>query len=326
MKNSLETKLGVFVVLAAFAAWAIMETLGGMEMLHGGYRVKAQFDTVQDLNVGSAVKMGGVEIGKVEQIALDDANNKVTVIMKMHPDAIVKTDSKASVRFTGLMGQNYVSITFGTPGGAKVLDGTTLATEEQPDINAVMTKLDQAASGIADLGKSFSGDKIDNLLGPLTDFMKQNSGHLGQSISNIDNITGQIASGEGTIGRLIYRQELYNSALDTVTNLQDAVADMRSTLSGARSIITGITNGQGTIGKLVTDDTLYTATTASMTNLNQILQKINQGQGTVGKLVNDQDVYKNAKLTLQKLDKAADGLEDTGPLSVIGTTLNALGL
>jgi len=60
--------------------------------------------------------------------------------------------------------------------------------------------------------------------------------------------------------------------------------------------------------------------------LNQILRKINQGQGTVGKLVNDQEFYKNAKLSLQKLDKAADGLEDTGPLSVIGIMFNQFGL
>ena len=61
-----------------------------------------------------------------------------------------------------------------------------------------------------------------------------------------------------------------------------------------------------------------------MTNLNQILLKVNQGNGTVGKLVNDQEFYKNAKLSLQKLDKAADSLEDTGPLSVIGTMLSNL--
>ena len=42
----------------------------------------------------------------------------------------------------------------------------------------------------------------------------------------------------------------------------------------------------------------------------------------MGKLVNDQEFYKNAKLSLQKLDKAADGLEDTGPLSVIGTMMS----
>ena len=42
-----------------------------------------------------------------------------------------------------------------------------------------------------------------------------------------------------------------------------------------------------------------------MTNLNQIMLKINGGNGTIGKLVNDQEFYKNAKLSLQKLDKAA---------------------
>ena len=91
-----------------------------------------------------------------------------------------------------------------------------------------------------------------------------------------------------------------------------------------RRVVNGISNGQGTIGKLVTDETLYNATTASMTNLNQILRKVNQGQGTIGKLVNDQEFYKNAKLSLQKLDKMADGLEDQGPLSVIGIMANNL--
>ena len=51
---------------------------------------------------------------------------------------------------------------------------------------------------------------------------------------------------------------------------------------------------------------------------------MNQGQGTVGKLVNDQEFYKNAKLTLQKVDKATDGLEDEGPLTVLGIMANNL--
>ena len=61
-----------------------------------------------------------------------------------------------------------------------------------------------------------------------------------------------------------------------------------------------------------------------MTNLNQILFKINHGEGTIGKLVNNQDFYQNAKVSLQKLDKAADSLEDTGPLSVIGIVVGRL--
>ena len=315
MKNTLETKLGYFVVLVVLAAWVIMETLGGLQIFQSGYRVNALFNTVQDLKVGDNVKMAGVGIGHVETIALTDG--KVRVTMKLQPGAVVKTDSTAVIKFTGLMGQNFVSISFGSADAPKVTDGTTLQTEEQPDLNAVMAKLNDAADGIKRFGDAFSGDKISNLVGPLVDFVKQNSGNIGGAISNIDNITAQIASGQGTVGQLIYHQELYNSALDTVSNVQSAIVDVRS-------VISGITNGQGTIGKLVTDDTLYNATTASMTNLNQILLKVNRGQGTVGKLVNDQEFYKNAKLTLQKMDKMADGLEDQGPLSVIGIVANNL--
>ena len=315
MKNSLETKLGIFVVLAIFAGFLIVETLGSVDLFHGGYHVSALFNTAQDLKVGNSVKMAGVEIGRVEKIALVDG--KVSVTMKIHSDADVKTDSKAMIKFVGLMGQNFVSIEFGSADAPRVVEGAELQTEEEPDLNAIMVKLDNATAGIENLTKSFSGDTINNLLGPLTDLIKQNSGHLSATITNIQNITSQIASGQGTVGKLIYDQSLYNSAMSTVSNLQ-------STVAAAQQVINNVTNGQGTLGKLVTDETLYNATTASMTNLNLILLKINQGQGTIGKLVNDQEFYRNAKLSLQKLDKAADGLEDTGPLSVIGIMANNL--
>jgi phospholipid/cholesterol/gamma-HCH transport system substrate-binding protein len=315
MKNSLETKLGIFVVLVIFAAIFIVEVLGDFDFLHGSYRVSALFDTAQDLKVGDSVKMAGVEIGRVENIALTD--QKVKVTMKLDSDAIVKTDSEATIKFTGLMGQNFVAIDFGSPNAPRVVNNAVLETREQPDLSAIMDKLNKAATGIANFGNSFTGDKIDNLVGPLTDFIKQNSGHISDTISNIENISGQIAAGRGTVGKLIYNNSLYNSALTTVTNLQGTVTEVRQ-------VVSGVGKGQGTLGKLVTDSTLYDSMTASMTNLSQIMLKINQGQGTVGKLVNDQEFYKNAKLSLQKLDTAADSLEDQGPLTVIGIVANNL--
>jgi phospholipid/cholesterol/gamma-HCH transport system substrate-binding protein len=320
MKNSLETKLGIFVILAVFAAWAIVETLGSTDLFHHGYRVSAQFDTAQDLKVGDRVKMAGVEIGRVEKIELTES--KVSVTMKLRAEANVKTDSKAIIKFTGLMGQNFVAVAFGSPGSPKVTDGAILETGEQPDLSAIMAKLDAAAGGIQNLTKSFTGDKIDNLIGPLTDFFKQNSAPITTTISNVKNLTSQIASGQGTIGKLIYEDALYASALTTVSNLQDTASSAKEALASAKVVINDVSAGKGTIGKLLTDETLYIATTASMTNLNQILLKINGGNGTIGKLVNDQEFYKNAKLSLQKLDKAADGLEDQGPISVLGIMAN----
>jgi len=322
MKNTLETRLGIFVALIVIAAVLVIETVGGPEWFKRGYRVHALFDTAQELKIGDRVKMAGVEVGRVEQISLSES--KVNVSMKLNADVPVKTDSVATIKFTGLMGQNFVSLDFGSPGAPHATDGTILATTEQPDLSAIMQKLDNVATGVENLTKSFTGDKIENLLGPMTDFLKQNSGPLTATIANLRSMSAQIAEGKGTIGRLIYEDTLYNSALTTISNLQSTGDEIKLTIADARNIIDGVNAGQGTLGLLVKDEKLYHETTASMTNLKEILQKINQGDGTVGKLVNDQEFYKNAKLTLQKLDKATESLEDQGPLSVVGTLATGL--
>ena len=322
MKNTLETRLGLFVALIVIAAFFIMFIVGGFDRFQRGLHLQALFNTAQELKIGDRVKMAGVEIGKVEAITL--TTNKVMVTMKLRANAGVKTDSLATIKFAGLMGQNFVSLDFGTLAAPPATDNTILNSTEQPDLSAIMVKLDNVASGVENLTKSFSGDKIDNLLGPFTDFLKQNSGPLTATIANLRSMSGQIAEGKGTIGKLIYDDALYNTAITTVSNLQSTSDEIKLTLADARKIIDGVNAGEGSLGKLVKDEKLYTETTASMTNLKEILQKINQGQGTVGKLVNDQEFYKNAKLTLQKLDKASEELEDQGPISVIGAVVGKL--
>lgn len=327
MKNSLETRIGIFVALTALAAVFILEMIGGVEKFTRGYHMYALFNNVQELKVGDRVKMAGVEVGRVEKIDLaqnESGDTKVKVTMKVRKSAGIKTDSTAMVKFTGLMGQNFVSLNFGSAKAPLAENNTLLSSAEQPDLSAIMVKLDNVATGVENLTKSFTGDKIDNLLGPFTDFLKANQAPLTMTIANIQGITSQISKGQGTVGKLIYDQELYNSALNTVSNLQFATDDIKLTLAEARKVVEQVNSGQGTIGKLVKDDKLYNETTASMTNLKEILQKVNQGNGTVGKLINDQEFYKNAKMTLQKLDKATEGLEDQGPLSVLSTAVNNL--
>jgi phospholipid/cholesterol/gamma-HCH transport system substrate-binding protein len=276
------------------------------------------------LKVGDRVKMAGVDVGRVEKIKLDETNNKVRVTLKVRREVEVKTDSKATVKFTGLMGQSFVSLSFGSPSAPVAMPDIVLETVEQPDLSAMVAKLDSVASGVENLTKSFSGDKIDNLLGPFISFMKDNQVPLTMTIANIQNISSQIRQGKGTVGKLLYDESLYNSALASVSNLDSVASDVKATVADARKVVDQVNAGEGTVGKLLHDDQLYRETTASMTNLREILQKVNQGQGSVGKLVNEQEFYNNAKLSLQKLDKATEGLEDQGPLSVMGIIVNKL--
>jgi phospholipid/cholesterol/gamma-HCH transport system substrate-binding protein len=324
MRNSLETRIGIFVALVVLAAIFILDIVGGTGKFARGYRLHALFNNVQDLKVGDRVKMAGVDVGWVEALQLDPKQSKVDVSMKLRPNVTVRTDSTATIKFTGLMGQNYISVDFGSATAPPLENDQFITTQEQPDLSAMLAKLDKVATGVENLTKSFSGDTIQNLLGPFTDFLKANREPLTATISNLESVSTQIASGKGTVGKLIYDPALYNSALATVAHLEAAGDEAKVTLADARKMLDEINAGKGTVGKLVTDEALYNQTTAAMTNLREILQKINEGQGTVGKIVNDQEMYRNAKLTLQKLDKATESLEDQGPLSVLGTMVQYL--
>jgi len=322
MKDSLETRLGMFVAVALVAGVLVMEMAGGWERFRQGPRVHALFRNVLELKVGDRVKMAGVDIGRVEDIRLE--GDRVRVTMKLRPDHPVNTECVATIKFTGLMGQNYVSLDFGRPEAPRAVNDTVLKSAEQPDFAALMARLDSVASGVENLTRSFTGDKIDNLLGPLTDFVRQNSGALSQTLTNLRDVTTQIRSGEGTIGRLIYSDALHAAALNTVSNLDHTLDSVQQAVADARGLLADARAGQGTLGRLLTDPALYQESTNAVTQLREILQKINRGEGSVGKLVNDDALYKNARLTLQKLDKATEGLEDQGPLSVMSLLVNTL--
>jgi phospholipid/cholesterol/gamma-HCH transport system substrate-binding protein len=322
MKNTLETRLGIFFALALIAAILILELIGGSDFFKRGFTVRARFNSVLELKEGDAVKMAGVQIGRVESIAL--AENKVEVTMKLTRRDQVRTDSRAAIKFVGLLGHNYVAVEFGSTNAPLATEGTLLESSELVDLSTIMVKLDSVASGVDNITKSFSGDTIQNLLGPFTDFLKENRPKLSAALDNLTNITSRIAKGEGSVGKLIYEDTLHSSTLNTLNNFNRTADDLRTTIAETRSLLSQISAGTGTVGKLVRDETLYRETTTAMTNLREIFQKINQGQGSAGKLVNDESLFKNVKMTLQKVEKATEGLEDQGPLSVLGIMVNSL--
>src|SRR5262245_11436028 len=125
MKNTLETRLGVFFALALVVAFIVLEMVGSFDFLKAGLTIRAQFPSVQELAVGDPVKMGGKPIGRVQSITL--TNNQVEVVMKLSEYDSVRTDSHATIRFAGLLGQNYVDISFGAP-TAPVFDPNNLLT------------------------------------------------------------------------------------------------------------------------------------------------------------------------------------------------------
>ena len=122
----------------------------------------------------------------------------------------------------------------------------------------------------------------------------------------MDNIN----QGKGTIGKLLHDDAFY-------VNLNRAILEFQDI--GAR-----VGKGNGTIARLLNDPKLYDDLRSATSSVQGIVADVRAGKGTLGKLVNDESFFKNVKLSLQKLDKATEGLEDQGPLSVLGIAVNSL--
>ena len=139
MKNTLETRLGIFFALALIVAIFILEMVGATDWFRGGFRITASFKNAQELKKGDLVKTAGVEIGRVEDIALENGEAKVT--LKIQRQYEIKTDAKAFIKFTGLMGQNFVSIEGGSPTAPKIETGSIKTGELPIDRKKVRVEL-----------------------------------------------------------------------------------------------------------------------------------------------------------------------------------------
>lgn len=323
MKNTLETRLGIFFALCIIVAILILEMVGVAEYFKPGYRVYADFKNVAELKQGDLVRVAGVDVGRVDDIAL--TNQLVRVTMKIRKrDAGIRTDSKATIRFAGLMGQNFISIDFGTANSPQAQDGAVLTTIEGKDLQTLMSKLEDVADEVKTLSKDLGSKNLAPMFAPITGLFGTSSNDIVTTLSNLRKASDQLANGQGTLGKLLYDESLYNSAVATVTGAQAGVLEFKSLATDARNMLSEVNAGKGTIGLLLKDDALYREATNTMLNVREIMEKVNRGQGTVGKLINDDSFLKNAKVSLQKLDKATEGLEDQGPLSVLGIAVNSL--
>ena len=112
--------VGCFILAGIASLGYLSVTLGGLGYSGpGGLRVYATFDEIGGLAKRSPVVVGGVRIGKVEAIELDDSF-RARVALDLDPQVELPADSSAAIYTQGVLGDQYVSI---EPGGSDELLG-----------------------------------------------------------------------------------------------------------------------------------------------------------------------------------------------------------
>ena len=143
-------RLGAFIVVTLAILVAGIFIIGGKQYLFSPtYQLKAQFDNVVGLDAGGDVRVGGVHSGTVRNIVLPHKpGEKVTVIMDLGKSTheIIKEDSVATIETEGLLGNQFLAISFGSATSPNVRDGDAISS--LPPLE--MSDLLQKTSGILD--------------------------------------------------------------------------------------------------------------------------------------------------------------------------------
>lgn len=246
---------------------------------------------------GAEVRLSGIQIGKVEKVSLSGETNPrriVRVIMTIDEKDLVQIpiDSKAAIGAANVLGTKFINIKKGKAPDHIKAGGTvdSLDTSSFDDV---------VASGY-------------NTLEATREMLKR-----------IDKIVEVVEQGKGSIGKLIFDDQLYanlngtaasarkltdqlNSSKSTIGKLLNEedvlVADFRKTIARVNNLMESLEQGQGTAGKLLKSNELHDDIRKTIAEFRTLAADLNAGKGTAGKLLKDEATLNKINSTIDKVD------------------------
>lgn len=308
-----EVKIGLLaVVTIALAFWGYKFILGN-NILVKTNSFQVLYDDVSGLQVGTDVKIHGVDVGTVSKVELlPGEKEQVLVVLDLEKDIKIPKNTKAVIATTSVMGSMDVMLKYDKPcGGANCAEVGSFLEGETLGLIGSMVGTDNLELYIEKLEKTLVVllDSIDQK------FLGEDSENpLAKTLRNLDATTGQLSVASASLNRLLNKE-----IKETLGNLEN----LTTTLDENKGTLVGILNNADTLTSQLAaanlDETLgefeqtledLQKTLASATNtldgVSATMDGISQGEGTLGKLMKDDELY----YSLQKLISTADSLSD----------------
>lgn len=348
MAKSLERKVGFFFLVGIVVLSIMLEIGEKWNPFEKQSSYRTYLSSITGLKVGDPVRLAGVDIGRIEDISIQ--NDKVRIDFYVKPGTRIKADTIASIRMTNLLGGEFLGLTLGSPLAPLLPPGGTIQGKDMANIDNIVDKVSELTGDTRTFINSLNKNQ-EEVMGKISTILDENRGNLQGTIKNLNSITGKFDRGNGSLAMLLNDKSLYRNANEATLSLKNiagkidkgegtigklvnddafykdakgAVAGLNDGMKDVKEIAAKINSGKGTMGKLVNDESLYNELSDTSKNISAITRKINSGEGTLGKLVNEDTLYRDATTTLKKTEKAMEGLGDSGPISVLGSVIGTL--
>lgn len=141
-QTKLELFVGAFVLLGLAAVAYLTVKLGSGSLIGGEtYVIEARFTNAGGLNAGSSVLVAGVPVGRVEGIRVDNTDYSAMVTLRVLAGLRLPTDTMASIKTTGLIGDKYVALAPGADETYLETGARITMTESSVDLESLIGKM-----------------------------------------------------------------------------------------------------------------------------------------------------------------------------------------
>ena len=143
-RNVLETTLAAMVLVVAGVFLVFAQNVGNVASVQG-WELKAKFNSVDGLGIGDDVRIGGVKVGTVVGLTIDQQDYRALVKMQILKELKLPFDTVAAVVSEGVLGGKYIAL---EPGQGKLSNQNGLFLKNTKDVEPVETTVGKEIFGL----------------------------------------------------------------------------------------------------------------------------------------------------------------------------------
>lgn len=337
-----EIKVGAFVLAGLLCIGVVIFLIGDdKQMFSERVHYKTAFNNVEGLKRGSPVRMGGINVGTVEELGYGTNPKDMAIYVEIsiveREAPRIRTDTVASIAGKGLLGDKLLDLSVGSPDKPPLKPGGVMKAEEPQDftemldsLNRVSTKVEKvvghleiATEGIANQG--FQKD-VQQAVGSLNNILKsvdegdgyakrllndpEEAERLSRVVQNLDQTTRELTRAAQGMSAIMERTNTgpgFAHDLIYEDNAGKALAQFGGAADEIGTTLRGIREGNGMAKSVLyggdgSEQVMENLNVAS-TDLRSIVADLRAGKGTLGALLVDPSVYEDVKLLLGNVDR-----------------------
>ena len=246
-------KFLLFVVVTLVATGGLAATIANTQFGDKA-TYRALFTDVTGLATGQEVRIAGVRVGEVKQIAVAPDHVHAAVSFNVLRTSVLTQGTRATIKYRNLVGERYIALTQETGGAAPLKDGATIGldhTQSALDLTVLF-------NGFKPLFAALSPKDVNELSGEIISVLQGEGGNINSLLARTASLTSTLADRDEVIGRTISN---LNAVLGTV-DAHDAA--LKQLIDQLQRFVSGLAADRRTIGASLSNINSLTAQTTNL--------------------------------------------------------------